>query len=217
MTEETAPSDLQSLGLTKAEYHVLWTLYIDYPMSHEKLVEMAIWELGVGLVTDHNAQEYEQAVAACQSRGWIAPRTEDECRKEEARWQNETHPCMSLPCQAGDLELTDSGATLFFSARKRKDAARGRQPYQGAMLFIYDEPPGQIRFLAAHEADLREELEMIQAGSSGVFGTERQVESVVGPFAIGPWWVSRFELLPDGYGAEVRYKEPDGGNTEAAS
>jgi len=153
--------------------------------------------------------EVERAVEQCLQAGWIKVLSEQDCEKDRLRWIDDPNQIWSESLyRAGCVDLTLAGWNVFAQMQDQKQLPLA-ELYRQDVHYLW-RILGRVSLLSISEEELVRELAEVRSGLDGLVGgglsADHTIGEIIGPYAIGSWWVNRFYLAPYGYRADISFE-----------
>jgi hypothetical protein len=166
---------------------------------------------------DYSASELHQAVLDCLAQGWIKVLTKEDCLFDTARWKGDVKEAYNTyrkeaynAYREGSIDFTQAGWEVFAEFQGKYGGID--RLLSSAATYLWN-TPGQVSLLATSEESLLAEIEQVKNGTDDLYfeslSKDRTITKIVGPYAIGLWWVTRFYQAPQGYRADIFYEPAD--------
>jgi hypothetical protein len=160
---------------------------------------------------DGRSVDYQSSIETCLSRKWIKTLSSEDCDADEMRWANEPD-AEFLPYRVGALDFTTDGWNVFVQLTEQRRGV-SFEAFLGDGASCLWGIPGQGSLLSFTEVGIIKERNAILAGKDNLDGgsltEDHTLGEIVGPYAIGPWWVNRFYVAPIGHRLDVAFTPAD--------
>ena len=195
---------LSEAGLSAAEYAVLWQVRDTVVSPRAVLAEWTAHHGPHGEPSTVTREEALAAVASLVARGLLVELTADELARDLARWRDERYPVtvgVDLQREVGDVDLTTAGAALMASLEGRT----GAPPAAPLTGYVADAEGAFRVFGETEEACLRTARGLMAAPPAEVRGFSLAPPEFTPMRPAGPWWSSRYVLVPGGFEVDLRF------------
>lgn len=192
----------------KAIYHLLTE--VDQEDGGRSVSEVIDYLVQDWRGLDLPRREIERAVDHCLALGWIKILSEQDCEKDRLRWIDDPHQNWSEDLRrAGCVDFTSAGWDVYAKMAEERLGLGLNGLYSRSIRYLW-RVPGRVSMLSVSEEELIREQEEVRSGSDTLVGSglkaEHTVTDIRGPYAIGPWWVTRFYLAPSGYRMDITFE-----------
>lgn len=195
---------IHEFGLSLPEYYILGTVGYDIVVPPDELVRITFSEVKGDIRGEFATEVYVAAIRSCIEKGWLKILDDSDCERDEQRRRQEPHPICNISVyEPGCVEFTEEGASRYIQLCD--DLAKlceltpervGWNSEQHGLLDLYGDT----------ETSCAQELQEIVAYPESYLGECTHITSVSGIQPCGSWWISRFELIPEGFHVRIRYE-----------
>ena len=193
---------LRCCDVAPIEYDVLMTIGYEILVPYQELAGRAMGE-GQRPRETISLVDYDRAVEICLVNGWLKILTAEDCERDSQLWATVPYPkCSFAAYQPGLVDFTPAGAQLHQQLTTQLHALHHVRP--SAACFNTD-TSGRIEIYSTTHRLCREQRQAIQQNPDHYTGEKVKIiqSSAIRP--IGPWWMSRWQLMLRGYHASVSY------------
>lgn len=195
---------LSDLGLTVAEYAVLWHVRDTVVLERDPLAFWVCHHLPNNVPQDLSLDDCLEAIRSLISKGLLVELTEADIESDLARWRAEPIPVswgVDRDRWVGDVDLTEVGFNAEATIARLTGPVYAPRPAQG----YNDEEAGVIRvFGETEEACLHAVRHLVDRIDQAPWQWSSDSIQLGAIQPIGAWWVSRFERVPAGFEIVVR-------------
>lgn len=200
---------LASSGITGPEESVLSTVSYGMVMGFESLV-FNTYKCAYRKDKDSAdcaIREIRQAVTSCLDKGWLKVLTAEDCRRDTEFRLNMSYPCADSFDRyvEGRIDFTSKGYELWQVIIHSTNPAGylrievGLNRRVSGRIEIYAETPDAC---IHHRDEICEKIEFY-------VGFKATVITRSSPVPMGPWYASRFHLVPKGFQVVIIYYPPE--------
>lgn len=195
---------LSDVGLSSAEYAVLWHVSDTVVQPRDVLAAWVAAYHPNDVPRELSVEDCLRATDSLIHRGLLVELTAAEIEADLARWRAEPLPVsfgVDRERRIGDVDLTELGFRSIEAVTRREFPDMKRAPLVG----YNDEAGGVIRVFGETEETCQRAAEHTVARIDQTpWHWPRDSAHMDAIRALGPWWYSRFERVPDGFEIVVR-------------
>lgn len=195
-------------GINVAEYHILTLFYRECSRPRKSLANYADAYFGAVRSSSQTVGEYEKAVDSCLEKLYIKVLSNEDCMRDKERWEHDDNQfCEEDEYLPGNLDFTVKGSRFYRKLEEKIFQRRGINPRS-----IFDwhigykwKHKGIVSILTKRFENIEKKIETIHEGSAHLLADRKLVE-IGKPYPIGPWWITRFDRLDNGWRVDIKYR-----------
>ena len=191
-----------------AEYHVLTIIYRDGNQIREglsKYIFNYFWAASPTKVQSFN--QYENAIDSCLKKTFLKVLTAKDCSLDNERWLIDDNQNLDEePYLPGNIDFTKYGARVYNDFLDSLSKKKGEDRFDGRICYKW-KIKGTISILTKLKKDLISELEELEKNPSYLLSDGMEMINTGSPYPIGPWWVTRFDHIGNGWRVDIKYRE----------